>query len=57
MYYLDRYHLTSSFSHRCQDPTELGTYLSALKCIKCQVGYYLGKNFNLIVFVYFSLFR
>jgi len=30
--------------NRCQDPTELGTYLSALKCIKCQVGYYLAVD-------------
>ena len=27
--------------NRCQDPTELGTYLSALKCMKCPVGHYL----------------
>ena len=29
---------------RCCDPTELGTYLSALKCIKCPVGYYLSTD-------------
>ena len=29
---------------RCLDPTEAGTYLSALKCIKCPVGYYLAQD-------------
>ena len=29
---------------RCCDPTELGTYLSALKCMKCSVGYYLAQD-------------
>jgi len=30
---------------RCQDPTENGTYLSALKCLKCpEDGYYLADS-------------
>ena len=32
---------------RCSDPTELGTYLSALKCMKCSVGYYLRRCFHI----------
>ena len=26
---------------RCQDPTEMGSYLSALKCLGCESGYVL----------------
>jgi hypothetical protein len=29
---------------RCKDPTELGTYLSAVKCTKCPNGYLLSQN-------------
>jgi len=29
---------------RCLDPTELGTYLSALKCQQCPEGYLLSEN-------------
>lgn len=29
---------------RCCDPTECGTYLSGLKCIKCPVGFYLSQD-------------
>lgn len=29
---------------RCADPTELGTYFSALKCTLCKTGYLLAEN-------------
>lgn len=29
---------------RCVDPTELGTYFSALKCTQCKSGYLLPEN-------------
>ena len=29
---------------RCCDPTELNTYLSGLKCLKCPVGYFLPTD-------------
>ena len=29
---------------RCTDPTECGTYLSALKCVKCPVGFMISQN-------------
>lgn len=29
---------------RCKDPTELGTYLGALRCPKCEKGYVLSKD-------------
>ncbi|KAF5291492.1 hypothetical protein FQR65_LT01804 [Abscondita terminalis] len=29
---------------RCVDPTELGTYTSALRCPKCQIGWVLSTN-------------
>lgn len=29
---------------RCCDPKELNTYLSALKCLKCPVGYFLPTD-------------
>ncbi|XP_063704203.1 SET domain-containing protein SmydA-8-like [Culicoides brevitarsis] len=29
---------------RCRDPTELGTQLSAFKCIRCNSGYLTSKN-------------
>jgi hypothetical protein len=30
--------------HRCADPTELGTFFSALKCPECKPGYLLPVN-------------
>jgi hypothetical protein len=29
---------------RCEDPTELGTYLSAIKCLKCPNGVVLPRS-------------
>lgn len=29
---------------RCKDPTELGTYVSAIKCFSCKKGYLLSSN-------------
>ena len=29
---------------RCCDPKEMGTYLSALKCLKCPVGFFLPED-------------
>lgn len=29
---------------RCKDPTELGTYLSALKCRECSSGHLLSSD-------------
>lgn len=35
---------TSCNCERCQDKTENGTYLSALKCLKCPNGFYLADS-------------
>lgn len=29
---------------RCQDPTELGTFMSSIRCFKCENGFLLSKN-------------
>merc|ERR1712098_755612 len=29
---------------RCEDPTELGTYISAVRCRSCKIGYLLPKE-------------
>jgi len=39
----DQFYFDCSCS-RCADPTELGTYFSALKCTQCQSGYLLAVN-------------
>uniref|UniRef100_A0A0K2VAX9 C2H2-type domain-containing protein n=1 Tax=Lepeophtheirus salmonis TaxID=72036 RepID=A0A0K2VAX9_LEPSM len=31
---------------RCEDPTEFGTYFSAIKCLKCSSGFVLQKSSN-----------
>ncbi|KAK6630412.1 hypothetical protein RUM43_014757 [Polyplax serrata] len=37
-------HFVCGVLERCSDPTELGTYVSAMKCQKCRSGFLLPEN-------------